>query len=238
MRREMIFVVYLAAVPRDVSSAKTHGLPLICLVRGIGEARDFRGGLMAFCDTGDGAIPPKAAEIIAECKARACSGLALDFEGAVRQDLVDLAAELNSICPREGITLIVNKRYRSENAVTLVSSAQVSGSLRQRLSRYGTDTMLEIERLSQDITLPAPQGRGLTIGRDHLSRLLENRATFFSNELLANYFTYKDTSGATHFVIYDDAASISRKIALASAMGLYGVIMLYSEVKDILGSIL
>ena len=231
-------MVYLAAIPQDINAAKLCGYQLAYITRRLGEPRAGRGGLMVFSDTGGNPEPPRAADLIAECKFRGCKGLALDFEGGFKQKFFDLAAELNILCASESLALIVNRRYRQPNAITLASSAQSSGSLRQRLARYGRNTMLEIERLAQDITLPAPQGRGLTVSRAELSRLTESRATFFSNELLARYFTYKDASGATHFVIYDDAVSISKKIALANSLGLYGVIMLYSEVRDIIHEIL
>ena len=229
-------MVYLAAVPQDVNAARLCGFQLAYITRRPGEIPDGRGGLLVFSN--QNADPPNAAQLIAECKSRGHTGLILDFEGGFKQSLFDIAAELNVMCARENLPLIVNKRYRQPNAITLVSSAQVSGSLRQRLTRHGQNTMLEIERLAQDITLPAPQGRGVTLSRAALSKLLESRATFFSNELLARYFTYKDTSGNTHFVIYDDAVSISRKIALAESMGLYGSIMLYGEVRDIIHEIL
>ena len=178
-------------------------------------------------------------EIINECRRRNFDGLILDFEGGDRQSLSNYAAQVAELCGQHNIIVVTEKKYQVGEALTVVSSGVVSGSLKQKIARRGNNAVLEIVRLSQDIPLPAPQGRGITMSRERLDALLNSRkpATFFSSELLARYFTFKDDGDITHFIIYDDAESISKKLRLASGFGLPYAVMLYSEMKDLLGQI-
>ena len=57
--------------------------------------------------------------------------------------------------------------------------------------------------------------------------------TYFSEPLCARYFTYRQ-NGQTHFVLFDDAATLQRKIALAKALGIGEGLLLFDEVSDIL----
>jgi spore germination protein YaaH len=235
----MYMQIYLAATPEDAKSAAAYGYPLAHMAYYKSfERHSQSGGWMILSDLLANVTQPR--DIIDECKHRGFDGILLDFESGDKQTLLWFARRLDELCAQYKLTLITNKKFQTDKSLTLVSSGAVNGSLKQLLMKYGTNSVLEIVRLSQDIALPAPHGRGITMTRERLGELLHSRkpVTFFSSELLARYFTYKDESGVTHFIIYDDAESISKKLRLAEAMGFYGAIMLYSEVKDLLGNIM
>ncbi|MCL2080490.1 MAG: hypothetical protein FWH16_00145 [Oscillospiraceae bacterium] len=230
--------IYLAATPDDARSAAAYGYPLAHMAYyKTFEQHGRSGGWMVLGGPLAGGIDPR--EAVEECRRRDFSGLLLDFESGDRQALTRFVLQADELCAQYNLTLITGKKFQTERSLTLVPSGAVSGSLRQRLIKYGAGAVLEIVRLAQDIPLPAPQGRGITMTHRRLGELLESRrpVTFFSSELLARYFTYKDESGVTHFIIYDDAESISKKIRLAGAIGFPYAVMLYSEVKDLLGNI-
>lgn len=230
--------VYLAATPEDVKSAKVYGYPIAHMAYYKSfESHSQSGGWMVLGNILASITEPRV--IIDECLKKNYCGIVLDFEGGDRQVLARYAAAVGNLCSQYNLTLASGKKYQTDTSLTLVSSGVVSGSLKQRLLKYGNNSVLEIVRLAQDIPLPAPQGRGITMTRTALDNLLNERrpATFFSTELLARYFTYKDAYGTTHFIIYDDAESISKKLRLAESMGLPYAVMLYGEVKDLLGGL-
>ena len=61
-------------------------------------------------------------------------------------------------------------------------------------------------------------------------------STFFSQELCARYFTYQEDR-KTHFVLFDDAGTIRRKIQIGSTLGLSTGFLLFPEVRDLLPQI-
>ncbi|MCL2084525.1 MAG: hypothetical protein FWH06_04610 [Oscillospiraceae bacterium] len=252
------FSLYLAALPDDTRRALATGIAPahmayrlsadLTLLRGhIGS--DSRGGLMVLSYTPsellDGSVAALCKELTAECRIRGYEGILLDFEGPARHTLARLASDLDTVCARDGLSLIVGEHYMeaTQHAAVLLSSGLVSGSLRRKLEEYtrrcgAPRVALEIERMSQNIALPAPQGRGSAMTRTELSELLFDKrpAVFFSHELCAHYFTYKD-GGITHFVLYDDSQSVIRKLRLAHMLGLKCAVMLYSEVSDMLNEL-
>ena len=61
-----------------------------------------------------------------------------------------------------------------------------------------------------------PQGAG-----EHHD-LLAQRApsVYFDPELCAHYFTYMRTGQSAHFVLYDNASSMRKKLVIAAALGI------------------
>lgn len=60
---------------------------------------------------------------------------------------------------------------------------------------------------------------------------------FFDQDLCAHHFTYMENSTA-HFVLFDDCASLRRKLALAGDLGIRRAVLVYPEVEDILPQLL
>ncbi len=247
------FDLILTATPQDTRAASLlngriahlayrvgHGLTL---QRGsIGSS--MRGGLMVLSDdTYDGSrgdVSSLCREVLRECSARNFEGIVADFEQAYAQHLEQFVTECAPQLRQRGMSLFVNTRYAnlSPDSRVIIPTAMVSGSLRQRLAqaqeRYGHRLAIEIERIARDITLPDPQSQGARLDRAQLQALLDERQVFFSQELCTHYFTYKQPdTGETHFVLFDDAQSIMKKMQLSSSMGVMEGFLLYPEAADI-----
>ncbi|GHV06889.1 hypothetical protein FACS1894217_06500 [Clostridia bacterium] len=244
-----MFTVYLAVSAADAQRIGGRGLPLARMSYRLGDD----GGLLR------AASPPQfqrrdlmvvsnpesrdagdldGLSIVSECRKRGGGGILLDFEGEPR--LIDQVIGLDALCRREGLELVVPEAYAEfvTHAVLLVSTALTAGSLSRELEkaseRYGASRiMLDIERICRDVRLPSPNGESAILSPMEMAGLLSSRRpqTFFSHDLCANYFTYKDAAAATHFVIFDDAVGISRKLQLGRNMGLRGAILMYAEVE-------
>ena len=76
--------------------------------------------------------------------------------------------------------------------------------------------------------------------REELQERLEERApsVFFSSELCAHYFTYMSRQNGAHFVLFDDAGSIRKKLQTARSMGITSAVLAYPQVDDLLEEIL
>jgi hypothetical protein len=68
--------------------------------------------------------------------------------------------------------------------------------------------------------------------KEKLSQL--HPAVFFSNELCARYFTYMNRETGAHFVLFDDADTLRRKVEVAHRAGIHTFIAPFPEVADCL----
>ena len=64
----------------------------------------------------------------------------------------------------------------------------------------------------------------------------ERPSVFFSQDLCARYFTYS-REGETHFVLFDDADTLSQKLRIGNAMGFSAAFLMWPEVKDVAGKL-
>ena len=133
----------------------------------------------------------------------------------------------------------------SDQTRVIIPSALSGGSLSKRLEeaveRYGAHRVaLGIQRTSEDFTLPAPNGCGIPLTRNELEQRIKGRgpSIFFSDELCAHYFTYMSRQSGAHFVLFDNAASIRKKIQIARQFSLCACILAWPEVDDILQDIM
>ena len=210
----------------------------------------LRGGLMALDDRGfDGRGDPSAfcREVLQECAARQFTGVLCDFEGHGIPALAAAAERLSLLCAKKGLTCYVPEALgrRVKNARVLVSTALSGGSLRQRLEeaaqRFGSDRVVPaVERVSMDFYLPSPTGQGVELSREELKQRMAERApsVFFSGDLCAHYFTYMSRQSGAHFVLFDDAASIRKKLNMARKLGFPAAVLAYPQVDDLLPAIL
>ena len=196
---------------------------------------------------GRGEAGPFCREVVRECQARGYDGILCDFDGPPQQVLVQAVAELGRLAQTRGWPLYVTEPYgsASDQARVLIPSALSGGSLEQRLrdaaDRYGPErVVLAVERAAEDFFLPSPTGQGAPLTRQELEALRERLApsVFFSNELCAHYFTYMSRENGAHFVLFDDAGSIRKKLAVARALGIRQAVLPYPEVDDLLEELL
>lgn len=63
-------------------------------------------------------------------------------------------------------------------------------------------------------------------------------SVFFSTELCAHYFTYMSRENGAHFVLFDDAGSIRKKLQVARQAGIRHGVLSYPQTEDLLDGIL
>lgn len=249
----------LTAPPTAAREATSHGLPVGHMAYRVGPGAhllranipiNLRGGLMVVDGSGfdgRGDAGPFCQQVIRECSARSFDGVILDFEGSPHPLLGQIANRLGTALSRRSWPLYVTEEYAgfSDQARIIIPSALSGGSLSQRLTeaveRYGAERVaLGVQRIAEDFTLPAPSGSGTPLSRQELSRRIESRgaAVFFSDELCAHYFTYMSRQNGAHFVLFDNAGSIRKKLQVARSLGLHACILAWPEVEDILTQIL
>jgi hypothetical protein len=165
-----------------------------------------------------------------------------DFEGPVSDARTAFLCRLGEVLARNRRQLLVPEPYGrlAPTARVLISTALSGGTLRQRLEEaaavYGGDRLaLDLQRLRMDFPLPCPSGEGRPLTGPELEGLLEKRepSLFYSGDLCAKYFTYTE-NGAGHFVLFDDAGTLSRKIRAGQELGIPFGLLQFPEVEDLL----
>lgn len=248
--------IYIAYTPADYRAVFATTLPLCHMAYEMGSGRhlmrrgvgqNVRRGLLLFTDSPwfEGGNDDFCKELIRECTSRAYEGAVADFEEEVNRDKATLLMAAADVLSSRKLNLYVPESYGMAvpNAKVMISSAISGGTLNQRLTeaitRYGEGrVVLEVQRLTMDFSLPSPNGLGRDLTAEELNTIMhENGAeSFFSNDLCAHYFTYR-SDNEHHFVIYDTAASIKRKLDTAASAGISTAFVLWSEVADWIGEI-
>lgn len=246
--------VILSAPPTMLSGANRHGQPIAHMAYQIGQ--DFRlfrssiplalrGGYMMLGTEADAPLSGNpetlAAEIIKECIHRGFTGVIFALT-RTSPALHALAAVLSGRLKLSGGELYLPETcaHDSDWSKILISTAISGGSLAGRLGEmiehYGAERIcLDIERIRHDFCLPTDSGRGVALSAKALADLMETHGaeSYFSQDLCAYYFTYQDEQGS-HFVLYDDAGSVRKKLFLGQKLGISSALLFYPETFDIL----
>lgn len=233
--------LYLLTPPQSQNRAAAYGLTPAHLAYRVGEGPHlFRtqlpapltGGIMVLGHQGfrgGGRAEQLCQEIVRECAARSFQGVFCDFEEPVLPVLERAVALLAPTFQKRGWDLYAPRRYagRVPGAKVVVSTALSGGSLRQHLREavdtYGLErVVLGLQWSCEDFTLPARNGSGTPLSFGALAELRKKRrpSVYFSDDLCANYFTYMPTGESPHFILFDDAVSMERKLLLAREMGI------------------
>ena len=121
------------------------------------------------------------------------------------------------------------------NGCTALSGGSLQGRLEEACAAYGAQRLaLDLERLMMDFPLPCPSGEGIRLSREELSIRMQGRSVFYAEDLSARYFTYR-RGGQTHFVLFDDAGTLRRKIEMGQALGIREGFVMLPEVEDLTG---
>lgn len=247
----------LAVPPAQVRGAARFHLPLAHVAYRVGGGPhlfrasipvSIQGGYMVIDNagfSGGGEPGPFCQEVLRECAARGFTGAVCDFSGRPVPPLSAIVQNLGEAFQRRGWPLYVTEGYGgcSDKCRVLISSALSGGSLRQRLQeavqRFGR-VVLAVERVAEDFYLPSPTGQGTPLTRDELAQRLEERApqVYFSTDLCAHYFTYMSDASGAHFVLFDDAGSIRKKLQLARQLDIGEALLPYAQVDDLLPELL
>ena len=252
-------MLFLTVPPQQLRAACVFGLPIGHLAYRMGPGGHLlrsgapvgmRGGLIAIEDTacdGQGDAAGFCQEVARECAARGFDGIICLFRQNPTSFSCKVVEELGEWAARRNWPLFVPERYArfSGKAKVLLPSALSGGSLRQRIldaaGQYGADKLaLYVQRCAEDFYLPSASGGGVPLTRDALQQRIRERAPsiFFSDELCAHYFTYMSRQSGAHFVLFDDAGSIRKKLALAKELGVPRAILPYEELDDLLPALL
>jgi hypothetical protein len=250
--------IILAAPPETIDAAAQTGCAVAYMIYRIGRgyhlyraqgAEHFKNGLMVVDTdgyTGGGPLSALVSEILGECEKNNYSGIVLDTGGKTPAQVSALTAYLAPAAAEREMTSYVPEALAgaSDKAVVLLPTAlsggTLSGHIGDALTKYGPGRVaLEVERVRMDFSLPAVTGMGKELSPEELQALIEQHhpQSFLSKDLCAYYFTYRDKKG-TRFVLYDNAASIRRKLSVASKLGIASAFMFYPHVADIMDKIL
>lgn len=186
-----------------------------------------------------------ARQLVRVCLRRGFSGIVLDLEelpeGRWAEDRAALIRQLAPLLTAYGRRLYVPEIYAaaSPETVVLLCTALSGGSLQGRLEEacaaYGAQRLaLDLERLMMDFPLPCPSGEGVRLSREELSIRMQGRSVFYAEDLCARYFTYR-RGGQTHFVLFDDAGTLKRKMEMGQVLGIREGFVMLPEVEDLTG---
>lgn len=249
--------VYLAVTPGQLQEAARHCRNLAHVAYRVGEGSTLlrqsvllqtRGGLLAVTDQDAPFIedPEKlSAAAIRECGRRGFTGVLLDFQVRTA-DRLAFARKLAPALARSRRTLYVPETYGLSvpGAIPLICTALSGGDFGQRLREAASAAggagrlALDVQRLQMDFTLPARTGEGTPLTAGELQALMEQESpsVFFSQELCARYFTYA-RDGQTHFVLFDDAGTLQKKLHTGASLGFSAAFLMFPEVRDLLGEL-
>ena len=164
-----------------------------------------------------------------------------DFEAGRLPPLEETVAQLGKECKRRNWALLVPEHYASCSPHTqvMISSALSGGSLELRLEeaqqRFGRErVVLALQRTAEDFFLPSPTGSGRPLTQQQLHQLMEERSpsVFFSRELCARYFTYMSRDSGAHFVLFDDAQTMAKKVEIARQLSIPTILGAWSDLQD------
>jgi hypothetical protein len=203
----------------------------------------IKGGLLAVSDTALEQIGSNGyfcRQAVRECQARGASGLFANWSKPPSPQMQGLTAALEEALTQQNLSLWVTEDYGSccTGAKVLISSALSGGTLRLRLKeaaeRFTPErTVLAIERICADFPLPAPDGEGTHLSPQAFQELKEafHPTVHDSPPLCAHYFTYSKEN-SVHFVLFDTADSVKKKLCLAKELGLSAVFFAWDEVGE------
>lgn len=254
---QKIKLPYLVSSPSDTANAISFGfrqgwlaykISSMHLMRGK-IAANTRGGLMIIggCDlSAEGDFKQLAAEISNESALHNYDAVFLALDEKPNSKSASFAGALGSELAKRRLKYYVPIDYSvfCPDARYIVTSEISGGSLKlhitELIDKHGVEKLaFDICRMRMDFTMPSPDSIGKALSPEEFNTIYENTdaQTFYSPELCLNYFTYTDTIGQSHFVLYDDARSILGKIFLADMLKLDCVLLNYSELKEILPQI-
>lgn len=156
----------------------------------------------------------------------------------MQRPLLPLVRRLGQALRPAGLLLLLPECWGGavEQAYILIPSPLSGGTLELRLKeaaeRYGAErTVLALQPMGEDFLLPAPSGQGKALSRQALADLRSHThaPVYWSLELCARYFTYRDGQGV-HFVLFDNGDSLCRKLELAGWLCIRYAVAAWEEI--------
>ena len=250
----------LTAPPSQAQAARAYGLPIAHMAYRVGPGPrllrssvpvSLRGGLLMLDDHGyhPGHSDPASLcrGIKQECFARGFDGIIANWEALPSPECIHMTQAIADLAAGQNWPFYLPERFGRHitQGRVMIPSSLSGGSLRMRLSEavqsFGPERVaLAVERAAFDLKLPSPNGQGRELPVSELERLTAtyHPSVYFSDDLCARYFTYRTTEGETHFVLFNDAGTIQKKLQIAGEFGIQACLLAYPEVSDLLPAIL
>ena len=248
--------VYLAAPAVSADKAYSFGLPVALTSYKTGQGfhlyrtqlPDIRPALIYIdCTQFNGYGPHRllCGEMMGECIARGAGGIVLDISDFTPA-VVSFCKYLSESAKTNGLTVYLPyvPGISIENVTSLVSSDTDRGSLelllRSAASELGADNIaLDIERVFRSYPLSrrrnAPQDMTGASPEELIAEY--GAASFFSDDLCINYFTYRKQDGV-YMTLYDNAHSIRKKLELADKLGIKKAFLYYPKTEDMVSELI
>ena len=246
---------FLCTHPSDTRDAAKHGLPLCHLAYRIGaDGRLYRnglgisvrGGLMSLSDYGitDDTVYSEELlrDIKRECDLRGYDGIVCDFERSPDKFLTYFVHEASVYFTKLGMSFYIPAAMgdSAPGAKLLISSAVTNGSCSEAyaraVARYTPERVaLLYEPVCSDYVMTPDLGLSDSITKTQLSEIMnrEHAVPYYSSELCAYYFTYKDGNN-NHFILFDDENSMLKKLTTAKNCGFKEAFILYPDTERVL----
>lgn len=183
--------------------------------------------------TGFGPQEALAESILRQCLIYGFSGAVLDLPRKT-QALLAFAQVLSDRFRLRGLDLYLPEGFAGsgERHRVLVGAQNYFGTFSARLEllarRYGPERLaLCLEPRPADFALPCRQSLPPRLSSPVPGGAVPGR-TFYSKYHEANYMTYSDR-GRAHLVMWDDPASLKRKLAVAKSLGIRTAFIRYED---------
>ena len=182
-------------------------------------------------------------DIFYEAKSGGYRGVLFDFESRAAWMYPFVSALSYGLFER-GLKHYVPERFHSAApCAKLIINAAVSGGsfadmYGSAVQKYGKERIsFELSPGRHDFIIPSYSAEGKALSQNEFDNITEkyHPSVYFSSELLAKYFTYRDSTGNFHFVIFDDAATVQEKLAFFDNNRADSVFMLFSDWKRLFG---
>ena len=250
--------IYLAVTPEASQEALGHCRNLAHVAYRIGPGSALlrqslllqnKGGLLSVSDREAPFIdsPEDLRDAaLRECGRRGYGGVLLDFEERPRRDRLAFVERLGQALSAGRRALYLPESYARATTAgipllcTAISGGNFSQHLQEAAAAQGgaSRLALDVQRLRKEFRPPGRSGEGEPLTEEDFRRLTERErpSVFFSQDLCARYFTYS-REGETHFVLFDDADTLSQKLRIGNAMGFAAAFLMWPEVKDVAGKL-
>lgn len=213
---------------------RIEGGTLYALPQGEGT----QGGLLLVTEQRGAEVGNAPLALLRECRRRRFGGVAVPFAAPA------LVEALQRPLHEAGLALWVSEadaHLAPESRVlvnTALSGGEVQTLLEAACRAYGAERIvLDVQRLRMVFPLPCPTGEGTPLSAAALDRLGQGQTVYYSRELGMRYFTCR-RQGKTVFVLFDDADTLARKLALGREMHIPRALLTLPESSDVLAAVL
>ena len=242
--------LYVLTSGREWSQVRRQNGRAVCISYALGDQGrlrrtalppETRDTLMGICDQGFSPGRADAAsfvrDVLYEIQRLGYTGVLADWEG-ICQTRVAFLQQLDQALAERQLPLYAPRPYAPHlSAARLVTPCCVTGGsleemLREQIGAFGAQRLaMDLTPLCQSFTLPCHYAHGQTLTPAQCRAKLQEYGSslFFSREMCIKYFTYMDQERQVHYVLFDDASTLQRKIQLCRSLGISSFFLVYAD---------